>query len=184
MISVKTRWTTTALLVLGASLLAGPAAANFKRDFEITTLSNRADFVSGGDVLVEVQVPRHIDLDKVVVTLNNRDVTGAFKPSGANTLQGLVTGLRDGKNTLEAGFKIRHKWFWWFWEETVLVEKLKVTNHPIGGPIFSGPQIQPWVCATPTAQPGTATVPHTNPSGLTTFATDAQCDIATEFKFW
>ena len=28
--------------------------------------------------------------------------------------------------------------------------KLRVTNHPIGGPVFSGPQLQPWKCQ-PTA---------------------------------
>ena len=24
--------------------------------------------------------------------------------------------------------------------------RLYVTNHPIGGPVFAGPQIQPWTC--------------------------------------
>ena len=24
--------------------------------------------------------------------------------------------------------------------------KLVVTNHPNGGPVFSGPQVKPWVC--------------------------------------
>src|SRR5204862_319440 len=117
-------------------------------------------------------------------SLNGHDVTSAFKASGANTLEGLVTGLNVGDNTIRAGFKIHHKIFKFEFDETVDVERLKVTNHPNGGPIFTGPQIQPWVCATPTAQPGSGNVPHTNPSGFTTFATDAQCNIATEFKFW
>jgi uncharacterized tannase-like protein DUF6351 len=145
--------------------------------FEIRTLSNRADLISGGDALVEVQVPRHFDIDDVVISLNGRNITAAFKRSpGTRTLRGLVTGLADGRNRLEAGVRIHRK--------TVNFERLTITNHPRGGPVFSGPQIQPWVCATPTAQPGSGSIPHTNPSGMTTLATDAQCSIATEFRYW
>ena len=183
----RQRWTVPRLLLIGAALMVGPIAAQAtvgSFGFEITTLSNRADLVSGGDVLVEVQVPKHIDVSKVVVSLNNHDVTSAFAPSGSNKLKGLVSGLDDGKNLLEAGVKVRRHFLWWSWDEVVNFERLKVTNHPIGGPVFSGAQIQPWVCATPTPQPGTDTIPHTNPSGLTTFATDAQCNTATEYKYW
>ncbi len=188
--STHKRWAVAGALLFGTALLAGSVAAWSDRDdresneFEITTLSNRADHVSGGDVLVEVRVPKHIDLNKVAVSLNDHDVTSSFKATGAHTLEGLVTGLNVGKNLLEAGVKIHHKVWRFEWDEVINFERLNVTNHPIGGPVFSGTQIQPWVCATPSAQAGTATVPHTNPSGLTTFATDAQCDIATEFKFW
>lgn len=176
------------LSLIGAALLIGAVAANAKgdpNDFEITTLSNRADLVSGGDVLVEVQVPKFADIDKIVVRRNGDDVTGALVFDDASrTLTGLVAGLHDGDNLLEAGIKVRRHFLWWTWDDVVTLERLKVTNHPIGGPIFSGPQIQPWICATPTPQPGTDTVPHTNPSGLSTFAADAQCNIATEFHFW
>lgn len=183
--SVMKRWVTTGLLVAG---IAGPLtvhATSGPHQFEIKTLSNRADLVSGGDVLVEVQVPQHVALDKVVISLNGQDVTGALQQNpAARTFSGLVSGLDVGKNTLEAGVKIRRHFLWWSWEEVVNVETLKVTNHPSGGPVFSGPQIQPWVCATPTPQPGTDTVPHTNPSGLTTLPTDAQCNTATEYQYW
>ncbi len=183
----KRWWAIPTRLLLGAAMMAGSVVAHATAGplgFEITTLSNRADLVSGGDVLVEVQFPKHVDADKVAISLNRQDVTGAFKPSGPNKLQGLVTGLVDGKNLLEAGVKVHHHFLWWSWDEVINFEKLKVTNHPIGGPIFSGPQIQPWVCATPTPQPGTDTVPHTNPSGLGTLATDAQCNIATEYHYY
>lgn len=187
------RSNTVGLLLSAGMLLAGPAAVQANDDshhshwgshhssrdslqFEIRTLSNRADLVSGGDVLVEVQVPRFLDLDDAVISLNDLNITSVFKPSGAHTLRGLVSGLDDGRNRLEAGIRVFHR--------TVNFEKLTVTNHPLGGPVFSGPQIQPWVCATPTPQPGSGSIPHTNPSGLTTLATDAQCNIATEFRFW
>jgi hypothetical protein len=175
------------LLLFASAALIGPAAADSDEDsrhpdrdshrFEIKTLSNRADLISGGDALVEVQVPRHVDLDSVVISLNGRDVTAAFKQNaGTRSFRGLVGGLANGKNLLEAGIREHRK--------TVNFGELTITNHPIGGPVFSGPQIQPWVCATPTPQPGVGNIPHTNPSGMTTLATDTQCNIATEFRFW
>ena len=42
----------------------------------------------------------------------------------------------------------------------------------------------PWICATPVPTAATANSPATNASGLTTTATDAQCNIATETKFF
>lgn len=185
-----TRLVAVALLLVG---LGGAAAAHNGKgpeskgpqDFAITTLSNRADLVSGGDVLLEVRVPKQAALDKVVVTRNGVDVTAALRADHAKrTLTGLVTGLRDGKNLIAAGVKTRHRFLWWSWETVQTVEKLEVTNHPRGGPVFTGEQIQPWICATPTPQPGTATVPHTNPSGMSSFATDDKCNIATEYRYW
>ena len=45
-------------------------------------------------------------------------------------------------------------------------------------------QTQPWVCATPTPTAQVGNTPATNSSGLSTTATDAQCNIKTEFKLW
>src|SRR5262245_18806358 len=144
------RWFDTAgVLLLAGAALAGPAAAHEDRDrdsnrFEISTLSNRADLISGGDALVEVRVPRHVDLDAVVITLDGRDITAAFaRNPSAHTLLGLVTGLADGRNTVEAGVKKGH-------HKTITFERLTITNHPIGGPVLLGSQTQPWICATPT----------------------------------
>ena len=62
--------------------------------------------------------------------------------------------------------------------------RLTITNHPVGGPIFSGPQVQPWICATADAQAATDTSPATNASGLSTTAVDAQCNIASEDRLF
>src|SRR5262249_50574122 len=51
-------------------------------------------------------------------------------------------------------------------------------------PVLLGSQTQPWVCATPTGSPEVGNTPATNPSGLSTFAVDAQCNIATEYKLF
>ncbi len=67
-----------------AALLACFAVAASAKDaasgqFEIVTLSNRADLISGGDALVEVRVPKSVALNQVRLSLNGRDVTGAFR---------------------------------------------------------------------------------------------------------
>src|SRR5262245_48961845 len=74
------RWLDRRAAMGGRLLLAVcalPAAANDKdkaEGFVIRTLSNRADLISGGDALVEVTVPRHVRLDWVAVSLNDRDI--------------------------------------------------------------------------------------------------------------
>ena len=47
-------------------------------NFEIRTLSNRADLISDGDALVEVQVPKTVPMKKVTLTLNGADVGASF----------------------------------------------------------------------------------------------------------
>jgi hypothetical protein len=138
------------------------------------TLSNRADLISGGDALVEVRVPKQVSLSAVKVKLNGHDITSSFKAdAAARTLRGLVTGLVDGRNDLVAEDSGKGK-----------EVRLTITNHPIGGPVLSGPQITPFFCATNVFQPATATTPAPNFSGLSTPAVDAQCNIATEFKLY
>jgi hypothetical protein len=149
-------------------------------NLEIVTLSNRADLISGGDALVEVRVPKQVSLSSVRVKLNGHDITSSFKAdAAARTLRGLVTGLVDGRNDLVAvdGGKGNGK-------GDGKEVRLTITNHPIGGPVLLGSQTQPWICATPTPVAQAGNTPASNASGLTTFAVDAQCHIATEFKLF
>src|SRR6476661_6559467 len=85
---------------------ATPAAAQPNLppfNFEIRTLSNRADLISDGDALVEVTVPKTVPMKKVTLTLNGADVGGSFvADENARTLRGVVTGLVPGANTLVA----------------------------------------------------------------------------------
>ncbi len=172
---MKLRRNVPVSLCVFACLGAGASAAWANEGhFDITTLSNRADLVSGGDALIEVRLPKKISAVKV--KLNGEDVTGAFVALDARTLRGVVTGLREGANEVAAegdgpGHSKRRA-------------RLRVTNHPIGGPVLSGEQITPYFCATPAAQPATPTTPATNASGLSTPALDAQCNIATERKLY
>lgn len=103
---------------------------------QISTLSTAPDMVSGGDVLVRVDVPRYLSATDVTVSLGDEDVTDVFRPSGdGRSLTGLVTGLEVGENQLIAAGRGRPA-------------ELTVVNHLVTGPIFSGPQQEPFVCKT------------------------------------
>src|SRR5882762_5979579 len=164
------------LLALCAVFLVTAQAGEGPSKFEIVSLSNRADLVSGGDALLEVRVPENVRLNQVSLRLNGRDVTAAFRTTGASTLRGVVTGLVDGNNEFVAETRGRG--------HDELRARLRITNHPIGGPVLLGSQTQPWVCATPTPAIDPATGAQTNASGLSTFAVDAQCNIVTEYKLF
>ena len=118
------------LLALGLSDQAGAAGPGTLR---IEVLSNRADLISGGDALVAVALPRTVDPDQVRVTLGDRDITDRFGVRKDGQYVGLVTRLADGENVLRAtapGYR----------GQTI------ITNHPNGGPVFTGPQLQPYHC--------------------------------------
>ena len=146
-------------------------------NFEIRTLSNRANLVSDGDALVEVQVPKTVPMEKVTLTLNGADVGAAFvADEDKRTLRGVLTDMVPGENTFVAGANGNGNGRPW--------ASLTITNHVRGGPILLGSQTQPWICATPTPMPASGNTPASNASGLTTFAVDAQCNIATEYKLF
>jgi Tannase-like family of unknown function (DUF6351) len=123
------------VLALGALLLLAAAApAQAASSLEIKVLSNRADLISGGDALVEVKIPAGVATSSVKVFDDSRDVTSSFARRLNGRYEGLVTGLSVGPNVLTArapGFA----------DATITV-----TDHPNGGPVFSGPQVKPWVC--------------------------------------
>jgi hypothetical protein len=120
----------TVLLAVGAV----PASAGKGGPVpKIDVLSGRADLVSGGDALVRV-TPHPGAKKPVRLFLRKKNVTKMLTEVEGGALEGLVTGLRPGDNPLIARSGRRS------------AAKLVLTNHPNGGPVFSGPQIQPWVC--------------------------------------
>ncbi|HEX5404262.1 MAG TPA: DUF6351 family protein [Pseudonocardiaceae bacterium] len=158
---------TTAALIVG--LTASPATAsqgpghnsgpgNQSDRLAITTVSNpRPSLVSGGQVLVSVSVPR--GAHDVRVTDNGHDVTSAFRTQRDGSLLGLVTGLRAGTNVLAArsdGRGSSHA-------------ELKVDNHPITGPVFSGPQQTPFFCETTAFGLAPAVMPNCSAPTQVTF---------------
>jgi hypothetical protein len=118
-----------------SALAYGPAVGKDNK-FEIHTLSTAPELVSGGDVLVKVDVPSTVQSADVAISVDGRDVTNVFHADASGEVVGLVRGLRLGKNTLVAR------------AERGGADQLTVVNHPITGPIFSGPQQMPFICET------------------------------------
>lgn len=136
------------LALLGAGI---SDAAPAKPRLSISVLSGRADLVSGGDALVAIGVPRGVKSSRIRVTAGARNVTRAFAMRPNGRFEGLVGGLPLGRTTLVASLLKGPG------------ARLPLTNHPAGGPLFSGPQVQPWSC-----QPGAA---------------DRQCNDAPGYRF-
>ncbi len=101
----------------------------------ITSVSNpHAGLVSGGQVLLRVSAPTR-DRGSAQVWLNGRTVTSVFHRQSDGSWLGLVPGLRTGNNAVVAAVGRERTW-------------LVVDNHPITGPVFSGPQQTPFYCET------------------------------------
>ncbi len=122
----------SALLLVPLAVVPG-ATADAPQPVTVSVLGNRADLVSGGDALVRIGVER--GADRLRVDVDGRDVTKAFSRRPNGKVEGLLTGLRVGENVVRARLADGRGAF------------LTITNHPIGGPVFSGPQVQPWTCA-------------------------------------
>jgi hypothetical protein len=123
-------------IALAAVALALPAAAHAAKFAKpkIEVLSTRADLVSGGEALVVVQLPRHVRPAMVRMLLGKRNVTSEFRMRPNGRYEGLLKGLKLGRNTVTA--HIRHR----------SQSRITIFDHPIGGPVLAGPQLKPWVC--------------------------------------
>ncbi|MCB0875309.1 MAG: hypothetical protein KDB46_03845 [Solirubrobacterales bacterium] len=129
-------------------LMAAPSAAAPNGKLKLTTLSTEPEHVTGGDVLVAVDVSGGADPAKVRVRAGGRDVTGSFAPRAGDPdrLVGLVGGLPRGDTLLSAnGPGVRRP------------ASLGIFNSPITGPVFSGPHQSPFYCRTEQAGLGPAT---------------------------
>src|SRR5450759_1333457 len=161
-----------AVIALGGLAGCGSDNRGSSDPVQIRTLSNRADLVSGGNAYVEIVLPEPARAGGLNVDVGGRDVTSAFAIRSDGRMKGIITGLANGDNVVTATVPGSP------------AGRLTINNHPIGGPVISGTQIQPWVCATPVAVAESGSTAATNFSGLSTNAIDAQCNIATEFKLY
>ena len=173
--------------LLFAALSPGGVAAK-DDNHDIRVLSNRADLISGGDALVELIVPPGIiqamqnGNQKINASLNSvplSDDVFALRPNGR--VMGLLTGLKLGENVLMV-------------QTPGKTMSIVITDHPIGGPVFSGgAQLQPWICATSASKSVTVVAPRdpslsgstaTRVSGLSTDPVDAQCNTSTDYFYY
>lgn len=149
-------------LVAVAGALTIPVAAQQKTlpALEIRALSTRPEFVSGGDVLLQIAGPANLTTKNVSVHVNGKDVSAAFKPGlEPRTLVGLVTGLNVGSNAIQASVR-----------GSKATAQLAVVNHPITGPVLYSPHQTPFIC-------------ETQASGLGA-PLDADCSAATKVDYF
>ncbi|MEO5695730.1 MAG: DUF6351 family protein [Burkholderiaceae bacterium] len=161
-------WMKRGCVVAGALVLAAgvgiASATPASKAFAIEVLSGRADTIAGGETLLRIDVPRNVPLQHVTVRLNGSDVTSTFVRNDAlRSMTGLVTGLAIGDNalTVHANGNGNGR----------PMMQTTLTNHPIEGPVFSGPHQQPYICATQS---------FSLPAGLGNLGptTDPNCHIA------
>jgi hypothetical protein len=119
-----------------AAEAAGSGHQNHPARLALVTVSNpRPELVSGGEVLVRVDVPSGTRASAVVITANGSNVTSSFETQPDGSLLGLVTDLRLGHNRLTARARGQFA-------------SLRLIDHSINGPVFSGRQQLPFFCQT------------------------------------
>lgn len=102
---------------------------------QLRVLSSPAQYVSGGDARIEIAAAPGVQ-DKLELRLNGRRINPVLQAKGAR-LEGVVEGLSDGFNLLEVRQRNGQQ-----------RDSLALINHPITGPMFSGPQQHPFICTT------------------------------------
>jgi hypothetical protein len=139
------------------AVLAVLCSAAFGEKLTLTTLSSRADMVSGGDALIEI-ASASATAAKITVALNGHDVSSVFHADATRgSLVGLVSGLQDGPNTVTA-------------KSGADSATLRLVNHPITGPIVSGDHLKPFICTTVESGLGQPL--------------DADCSATTKFEYF
>jgi hypothetical protein len=140
----RARLVAAAAAILAAGLLPVGAGGASSAAPALEALSTLPQYVSGGDVLVEVRL--HDDaasLKQLRIELNGEDVSASFRSMPDGTLRGLVDGLRLGENELVARSNGQGQGV-----PQGRAATLQLVNHPLGGPMFSGPQQEPFFCET------------------------------------
>ncbi|HZE66358.1 MAG TPA: DUF6351 family protein [Sporichthyaceae bacterium] len=136
----RLRWAALAGVAVG-SLLLGTVVNTAQADqpgpgLGIKVLSNRADLISGGDAYVEITEPAGVRVDRMRITLDGKDANPTFARRPDGRVTGLIEGMSVGEHIVAAhASHLKGAW-------------IKLTNHPISGPILTGPQPQPYYCTT------------------------------------
>jgi hypothetical protein len=132
----------TRFLLAGALspvILIGPAGFAYGdtpdhqgRSLVIASVSNpRPDLISGGDVLVRITGA----VSTPALRVDGRGGTAVAHRQADGSYLALATGLSGGRHRITASVGHQHA-------------DLHVDNHASVGPVFSGPQQQPFICQT------------------------------------
>ncbi|MBW2242759.1 MAG: hypothetical protein JRH01_12315 [Deltaproteobacteria bacterium] len=171
-----------AVLAVAAMLLAPQDAFAKRRQRSIAKLeilSSAPEHVTDGDALVRIRVTGRWNTATSVLLLNGEDVTHFLGPaSEGGTRRGVVEGFVPGENLLQLAVprdprdRLRKR----DGDGPVslrAVRKLAVLNHPASGPVFSGPQQQPFVCTTARSGLGQPIVDNQDSFGIPVALEDA-----------
>ncbi|MGD8872865.1 MAG: DUF6351 family protein, partial [Gemmatimonadota bacterium] len=130
------------LLSAAAALVSSACSPGFEEgDVALSTVPTRPEYVSGGDVLVQVDLAA--DIDPALVTVGVDGMSAHVEQAPAppdrlgrdrNAVLALVSGLPDGPSELIASVDGQR------------AASLLVTSYPIEGPIFSGEHLEPYFC--------------------------------------
>ncbi len=118
----------------GALAAAGNNGSPVSSSIQIAVLSSAPQWVSGGDARIEVRAGRGLH-PRIELWLNGQRINPTLQ-SQDNRLEGVISGLTVGQNLLEVRTDGRVR------------NSITLTNHPVTGPMFSGPQQHPFVCTT------------------------------------
>jgi hypothetical protein len=152
---------------------AAPAHASSTRALTIEVLSSAPDQVSGDDALLRVHLGAGTRAGEVRISRNGHDVTGAFTADpGGRSLTGLVDELALGDNAIRAR------------AGRGPTARATLRNHPIEGPIFSGPKQYPFLCRTEQAELGQPLVDNQDAEGMRVYALDSSGAKTDEVTGW
>ncbi len=118
-----------------ASRAGNPGQDGPAMTVKLSVLSSAPQWVSGGDARIHVRAAPG-QRDKLELLLNGQRLDVVLQEVD-DGLEGMIVGLRLGDNLLE----VRHR-------NANTRDAITLTNHPITGPMFSGPQQTPFVCTT------------------------------------
>jgi hypothetical protein len=128
-------------ILLGV-LLSVSVQAQPDGEVSLEVVSGRADSIAAGAALVRVHLPELLDVESLQLERLDQygvvhAVSNRFGPeTGRTTLLGLLTGLEPGTHVLRARRA----------SDGQILTELELSAYPAHGPVFSGPQQQPFFC--------------------------------------
>jgi hypothetical protein len=113
-------------------------------DLTVRVVSSASDQVTGGDARLEIDLPDQIKPKHVRVLVDGNDQSDHFTElPGGGTITGVIDGMALGENEVVVKATGQGRG-----NAATRTTSITLTNHPITGPVFSGPNQYPFVCTT------------------------------------
>ena len=104
----RARWHLARLALLCSTIaLMGVSAPGKGKPPIIEVLSSPAEYVSGADARLRINLPGFVPVDRVRMALDGEDVTDHFEAAGdSHVLEGVVDGMAPGDHLFQLGLNI------------------------------------------------------------------------------